>query len=175
MAEYGPCLFFQSGNFQGVGIVVKISLKNLSHRKVLSPHSSKSQLFSRAPAPCSSLESLNFHLRIKITALRPQKGTWAGFGGIGLISASPNGTCQEESIDIHPAESLSKLSWVKRRWEGMARSRAAQRGCQRTNLYLTINRSKHPLQDWCLLTSRGLCSIRMEGGDTFWQLRVMAG
>lgn len=108
LAEYGPCLFFQSGNFQGVGIVVKISVKNLSHRKVLSPHSSKSQLFSRAPAPSSSPESLNFHLRIKITALRPQSSAWAGLGGIGLISASPNGTCQEESIETHPSESLSK-------------------------------------------------------------------
>lgn len=141
----GPVYFFRVAIFKGLEDLLKLASRISATEKVLSPYSSKSLLFPRAAAPSSLPESLNFHLGIKITVFRPQNEAWTGFGGIRLISMGVNGTCQEGE---HQNPSLGKAEPTQPSWRRIGGNGAAPRGCQEdTNLHLSINRNKHPLQD----------------------------
>lgn len=142
VAEYGPCLFFQSGNFQGVEIVVKISVKNLSHRKVLSPYSSKSQLFSRAPAPSNLPESLNFHLGTKLQPADPVVALRQVLVGLSSFLHTQMAPAGGESIKIHPMERLSKPSQAEKQSAKTTCSHVAHGGCQVDNKSLPCHEQK---------------------------------
>lgn len=143
VAEYGPCLFFQSGNFQGVvEELLKLESRISATEKVLSPYSSKSLLFLRAATPSNPPESLNFHLGIKKSPCSDPKmrlgQVLVGSGSFLWLWMAP---ARRESTK-------GKAEQTQPSWRGTGGNSAAPRGWQEDpNLHLSIKRNKHPLQD----------------------------